>query len=539
MKYKRLICMAFALVLIGASVMNATTAFADEADEVVAPETAEVETSNGGGTEADEAEADDTAEATDAAEASDVDDEADEVAPAAEAPVLRAAPLLGAGNDVGDDADDDDEAEPEEEVVVYDIEMLPGDTVTMTVDGVNFNSNQTYRCVITKDGVTTTDLTCGRSGNGQNSRLNGRLTATGSALGVYNVKIERRRMSNNAWVEAGSVTVAVYDLDVTSEQADKLIEAGTEFKYTIADNSGNVTVTAIRKTVQGVGEEAETIENPVEVTDGVVDTTEAGAYEVTFTNQLGQSVTISFNVYSVEAAEPYADGDDYEAAAETLVDFLSEFANVNPDEMTDEEKARFEAIFGDSTDRWYAYNNMMDELGDGGEIVTGVDFYGLDEDSALIGEALAAKMAEYNADEVAYYDIYAWVDVDGFYVGDIHELDGRVTVAIMEVTDPEAGYERTYYVVRQHIDAEGNITIEELAEGDEFYIENGILYINSDRFSTYAVAYKDTLTLKAPDTGAATEETGSASASNSSVMAMVAAVAAIALAGAAVFAKRK
>ena len=110
-------------------------------------------------------------------------------------------------------------------------------------------------------------------------------------------------------------------------------------------------------------------------------------------------------------------------------------------------------------------------------------------------------------------------------------------MALTKVTDPETGYTRQYIVVREH-----NGEIETLEEGVDFYIEDGVLYVISDKFSTYAVAYKDTqipvvYTVTAPDTGANTTTENGASANVS--VAVVVAMAAIVLAGAAVFAKRK
>ena len=85
-----------------------------------------------------------------------------------------------------------------------------------------------------------------------------------------------------------------------------------------------------------------------------------------------------------------------------------------------------------------------------------------------------------------------------------------------------------------------------MVEGVDFYIEDGVLYVISDKFSTFAVAYKDTLlpvkeevvyTVTAPNTGENTTNEGGASANLS--VAVIVAIAAVTLAGAAVFIKRK
>ena len=80
---------------------------------------------------------------------------------------------------------------------------------------------------------------------------------------------------------------------------------------------------------------------------------------------------------------------------------------------------------------------------------------------------------------------------------------------------------------------------EVLVEGRDFYIEDGVIYVISDRFSTYAVAYKDTLipettvttSVTSPDTGASTSE--GASASSNALVMLMAVMTAITLAGAA------
>ena len=145
-------------------------------------------------------------------------------------------------------------------------------------------------------------------------------------------------------------------------------------------------------------------------------------------------------------------------------------------------------------------------------------------------------MSGYDTGNIQYYDISVLIKADGETIGKLHELNGAITVAIAEVEDPATGYTRKYIVARMH---DGEVEI--LEEGTDFYIENGIIYVVSDKFSTYAVAYQDTLIpvpASAPNTGAATESASSASSSDLAVLTTIA-IAAITLAGAAIFAKRK
>ena len=147
-----------------------------------------------------------------------------------------------------------------------------------------------------------------------------------------------------------------------------------------------------------------------------------------------------------------------------------------------------------------------------------------------------------DVNNVEYFDVSVWMSRNGYDFGKMHQLNGKITVALTEVADPETGYARQYIVVRQHAGEEPEI----LVEGVDFYIEDGVLYVISDKFSTFAVAYKDTLlpvkeevvyTVTAPNTGENTANEGGASANLS--VAVIAAIAAVTLAGTAVFIKRK
>ena len=80
--------------------------------------------------------------------------------------------------------------------------------------------------------------------------------------------------------------------------------------------------------------------------------------------------------------------------------------------------------------------------------------------------------------------------------------------------------------------------LKEFANQNSLMFENGVIYVISDEFSTYAVAYKDTLVPKSPDTGEEVTAEGGAESVSLNVAAVVA-IAAVTLAGAAIFAKRK
>ena len=196
-----------------------------------------------------------------------------------------------------------------------------------------------------------------------------------------------------------------------------------------------------------------------------------------------------------------------------------------------EAEAKIKAILGE--DYLWPSMGLWMSMVEGQEIDTRVQVTDLSEDKveAEMIEAVDAL----GADHVDYYDVSVLMEVNGVEIGKLHKLNGKLTVALAEVTDPASGYTRQYFVLRDH-----NGVVTTLTEGVDFYIEDGILYVISDEFSTYAVAYKDTLlpVPKAPDTGDEVVAEGD-TASVSISTAVVLAAAAITLVGAVVFAKRK
>ena len=145
----------------------------------------------------------------------------------------------------------------------------------------------------------------------------------------------------------------------------------------------------------------------------------------------------------------------------------------------------------------------------------------------------ALSNAGVEVDNIDYYDVSVLMTMNGFEAGKLHKLNDKITVALAETSDPASGYTRQYFVVRDH---NGTVTV--LTEGVDYYIENGVIYVISDEFSTYAVAYKDTLMPKAPDTGDEAMIDGGAATMDIGVV-MVLTLAAITVMGVAVAVKRK
>ena len=281
-------------------------------------------------------------------------------------------------------------------------------------------------------------------------------------------------------------------------------------------------------------------ENAMFVTD---EDTELGVHNVVLGHDFGRGKRevvkeVAVVVYSVEAD---AETDPEGVTADTLEEYIENMFNGSSSwEEFVEKMQKAQELFGEGFDAFWSVANVSGAVFGGDEINTRVEVTALEEDE--VDEALIETIEGLDVDNVEYFDVSVWMSRNGYDFGKMHQLNGKITVALAEVTDPETGYSRQYIVVRQHEGEEPEV----LVEGVDFYVKDGVLYVISDKFSTFAVAYKDTLmpargevvyTVTAPNTGESTANEGGASASLS-VMA-IAAIAAVTLVGAAVFAKRK
>lgn len=193
-------------------------------------------------------------------------------------------------------------------------------------------------------------------------------------------------------------------------------------------------------------------------------------------------------------------------------------------------------LFGDGFESVWSVMGLNRAVMSGSEISTRVDVTKLDDEK--VEESLIDAVEAFGVDGVEYYDISVWMASNGVDLGKLHQLNNKITVALAKVTDPETGYTRQYIVVRQHEGEEPEV----LVEGVDFYIEDGVLHVISDKFSTFAIAYEDTQipvvhTIVAPETGANTADESGATASLS--VATMVAIAVVTMAGVAIFTKRK
>jgi|GEM_PF-3381714 len=219
---------------------------------------------------------------------------------------------------------------------------------------------------------------------------------------------------------------------------------------------------------------------------------------------------------------------DFETVMGVVNDILGENATFN----------KAQEIFGSE---WQTtLENLNEAVAYGDVIRTRVNVEEITPETD-VKNAILKVLNPYGVDNVDYYDVTVemYVTYEGeegeeeYSLGLVHKLNGKLTVALAKTTDPETGYARTYYVVRMHDGEEPEV----LVEGVDFYIEDGVIYVISDKFSTYAVAYKDTLKPTAPDTGAAASAEASVTASM--LIPVMTMLVVLGLAGAVKFAKRK
>ncbi len=219
-----------------------------------------------------------------------------------------------------------------------------------------------------------------------------------------------------------------------------------------------------------------------------------------------------------------------------LDDIIEMIDNAETEEEAEAAEELFETVFRafiNSFDSEETYDAVRYALDHGESISTEIVKTALSEDAVAdeVKEAIAGVFditeAEF-LDNISYYNIDVVVSIDGEAVGTLTELTNAQTI-VMEVEGPATGYTRQYVVVRYHNGVAQIID-------SSYDAEAGTVTFESDKFSTYALAYKDTLKAVA-DTGASTSEGASATVSATTAIATIAAI--IALAGAVKFAKAR
>ena len=267
----------------------------------------------------------------------------------------------------------------------------------------------------------------------------------------------------------------------------------------------------------------------------VADELDLGEHEISFQHNFGWGrygtiKTAHVIVYDVTTDEEYdpeeITADTLESLFEALVGLTNMFNDVDPSTLTEEEFANLiqqmidaeralitqaVGIFEDETPA--SVNALMEALMEGYELRTEVSVQIIDEADA--SEELVAAVREINPDVTpTYFDISVYLYGGRNFIGAMHQLTAPLTIALMETEEPAEGYARQYVLVAQHGDEEPIL----LYEHEDFEIIDGVIYLMSDRFSTFAVTYVDTLLPVAPNTGRLTTDAADGATADASVV---------------------
>lgn len=218
-------------------------------------------------------------------------------------------------------------------------------------------------------------------------------------------------------------------------------------------------------------------------------------------------------VYKVAADKSDTEEIAREALDKLLDEALEAYMELDIDKIN-AVKIRMEEIFGSSgmaTTPW----NLLDAMQNGQTLTTYIKVEKVVTPDAKIKADIEKEFKKIGiAANIEYYDVRVIVKQnDGTELGDLHQLDQPATIAIVETTAPAAGFTRKYYVVRYH---DGKAEL--LKENKDYMVKNGKIYIISDEFSVFGVAYEDTLIPKSPDTGFNTKTTEGNKASNNLIV---------------------
>ena len=342
---------------------------------------------------------------------------------------------------------------------------------------------------------------------------------TGVAVGTTTVKVTPTY--DTTIVKTVNVTVLP---NLESVDADDVVVMSGKTS-TIVPTYIDSSVSPVTFTFTSNNENVATVDEDGVVTGVAVGTT---TIKITATYD-GKTVetTINVSVFDVESGV----GDEDDVASGTVRNVIDEGLPENMEDASDHQKEVFGPEYVSTGDA------LKDAMKSGAVISTGVNFKDSTNEAAMAKIDEALKNVKIS--NIRYYDVTVGLMQNGDQFGLLHKLDGKLTFAIAKVEKPADGLERQYYLVAYH---EGDETATILVEGEDYEIIDGVIYVMSDRFSTFAVAYVDTLVpskgTKAPDTGKETIAKSSASSANLSAM-ITTLIAMTVLAGVAVRVNRK
>lgn len=166
---------------------------------------------------------------------------------------------------------------------------------------------------------------------------------------------------------------------------------------------------------------------------------------------------------------------------------------IDPSEDTDEpifgiiDKDEVDIILGESI------QNNDDALGavaDGKEVSTAIEIEAIKEPSQeTVQKVEEIANSKGNSVIVGYFDINVLIKADGSSIGTIDELTKPISLSVLlpnNIEQVKDGYQRQYYIVREH---NGEVELLEASLSSD----GKTLSFESDKFSTYALMYVDTL----------------------------------------------
>ena len=380
-----------------------------------------------------------------------------------------------------------------------------------------------------------------------NGRMSGGFNSTSFMVEGGTWSVDPSAFVSEPYAVYGEAGAYVVEPEITEENLVVSPAEESEGLFIHKGESGKIEATLPEGSTSGLSFVSDD-ESVVSVSeDGTVTGVEAGYTWVTVSPTYDESIAKEITVTVYEVA-PTTEGDEGETgAAENLKGLINEAIEGTMDRDNEEVYEKLYTAFGGEEDDADATIENLQNAVYWGEVVNttvNVDQASLTDDKRA---EMVALMDGVSMDNVKFYDVTIDIESYGDRIGGLHEMDKAIRIYVAEVSDPEDGYSRQYYVVSRHGGEEPVL----LTEGVDYEIKDGKFYLISNRFSVFALGFKDTLipavtvttttTVTAPETGAyTTSSSDGAEQDATSMVAVVAAISAIVmLAGAVKSAKRK
>ena len=226
-----------------------------------------------------------------------------------------------------------------------------------------------------------------------------------------------------------------------------------------------------------------------------IESYDAETNTITFKTSSFSNYAIAIKTTATDVKEPEKTTTELEKPVEEVKDTKSEMTKAAEEEAS----KLLEAYMKDGTIKG-ATKELFDKIiaadEAGKDISLEVSIPAIDEKNVPSEDVkkVAEKMPK-GAKIAAYYDINLLIKIEGEEVGKITELNNGITITVPIPTDlpkVEDGYTREYTIIRVH---------EGIAEELKATVKDGNVSFKTDKFSTYALGYKDVKNETNPKTG--------------------------------------